>query len=64
MKFNWKLFAAVSTMTGMIVGAGYLAIPGVVAKSGFLIGLAQMILIGFVILIMKLYLGEILLRTE
>lgn len=60
---NWKLFAAVSTMTGMIIGAGYLAIPGVVSRSGFLIGFIQMMLIGFALLIIKLYLGEILLRT-
>jgi len=61
---NWKFFAAVSTMTGMIIGAGFLGIPYVVARSGFLIGLIQIILIGIVLMIMKLYLGEILLRTK
>jgi amino acid permease len=64
MDWNWKLFAAVATMTGTIIGAGFLGIPYVVAKSGFLIGIIQIILIGIVILIAKLYLGEILLRTE
>lgn len=64
MKFNWKLFAAVATMSGMIVGAGFLGIPYVVAKSGFVIGLIQIILVGFIILVMKLYLGEVMLRTK
>lgn len=61
--WNWKLFAAVSTLTGTIVGAGFLGIPYVVAKSGLVIGLVQIILIGIVLLIANLYLGEILLRT-
>ncbi len=64
MEFNWKLFAGVATMTGTIVGAGFLGIPYVVAKSGFVIGLLQIIAIGLVLLVAKLYLGEILLRTE
>ncbi|OGJ19830.1 hypothetical protein A3K73_05860 [Candidatus Pacearchaeota archaeon RBG_13_36_9] len=61
---NWKLFAGIATMTGMIIGAGFLGMPYVVAKSGFLIGLIQILLIGFIVLVMKLYLGEVLLRTE
>jgi len=61
---NWKLFAGIATMTGMIIGAGFLGMPYVIAKSGFLIGLIQIIIIGFVILVMRLYLGEVLLRTE
>jgi len=64
LNWNWKLFAAVSTLTGTVVGAGFLGIPYVVAKSGFVIGLIQIILIGIVLLIINLYLGEILLRTE
>jgi len=61
---NWRLFAGIATMTGMIIGAGFLGMPYVIAKSGFLIGLIQIILIGVMILVMKLYLGEVLLRTE
>jgi len=64
LNFNWKLFAAVATMTGTIVGAGFLGIPYVVAKSGFFIGIIQIIIIGMVLMIAKLYLGEILLRTK
>jgi len=64
MKFNWKLFAAVSTLTGAIVGAGFLGIPFVVAKSGFIIGAIEIIILGLILLTAKLYLGEILLRTK
>ena len=64
MAWNWKLFAAVATMTGGIVGAGFLGIPYVVAKSGFLIGFLEIIFLGIVLLVAKLCLGEILLRTE
>ncbi len=64
MKVNWKLFSAVATMTGTIVGAGFLGIPYVVAKSGLLIGIAEIILIGVILLLIELYLGEILLRTR
>ncbi len=64
MKFNWKLFAAVSTLTGTIIGAGFLGIPYVVAQSGFIIGFLQIIILGIMMLIAKLYLGEIMLRTK
>jgi len=64
LRWNWRLFAAVATMTGTIVGAGFLGIPYVVAKSGLILGLAEIILIGFILLLVELYLGEILLRTE
>ena len=39
MKFNWKLFSGIATMTGMVIGAGFLGMPYVIAQSGFLIGL-------------------------
>ncbi len=64
MKFNWKLFSGIATMTGMIIGAGFLGMPYVIAKSGFLMGLVLTIIIGFSLMVMKLYLGEVLLRTE
>ncbi len=64
MKFNWKLFSGIATMTGMIIGAGFLGMPYVIAKSGFFIGLALTLVIGFSLMTMKLYLGEVLLRTK
>lgn len=58
------LLAAVATLTGTIIGAGFLGIPHVVAKSGFLIGIAHIVAIGLIIMLINLYLGEISLRTK
>jgi len=59
-----KLFPAVATLTGTIIGAGFLGIPYAVAKTGFFIGLAYIVLLCFVMLMINLYLGEIALRTK
>lgn len=57
-------FAAIATLTGTTIGAGFLGIPYVVAKSGFLIGLIHLVVLAFVIVLVNLYLGEIILRTK
>lgn len=49
---------------GTSVGAGFLGIPYVVSKSGFIPGLIWLILIAGFMLLIKLYLGEISLRTK
>ncbi len=59
-----KLFPAIATLTGTMIGAGFLAIPYVVSKSGFFVGLFWIIFIGLFIMLMKLYLGEVSLRTK
>lgn len=59
-----ELWEAVATMIGMIIGAGILGIPYVIAKAGFLTGMLNIIIIGVVVMIMYLYLGEIVLRTK
>ena len=59
-----KTFAAVSTLVGTIIGAGILGIPYVIMKSGFLVGLINIIVIATILLIIQLYLGEIGLRTK
>jgi len=56
-------FVAVSTLIGTIIGAGILGIPYVVAQSGFFVGLLHIILLGLIMLLVNLYLGEIALRT-
>ena len=61
---NKGLIGAVSTLIGFIIGAGILGIPYVVAKSGFIIGLIDIIIIGLAFLIINLYLGEVILRTK
>ena len=53
-----------AVLVGTIIGAGILGIPYVVAKSGFVIGAAHIILIGIIMTIVMLYLGEITLRTK
>jgi amino acid permease len=55
---------AVAAMIGAIIGAGVLGIPYVFAKAGVLLGLSSLILIGLVVLLMNLMLGEVTLRTK
>ena len=59
-----KTFLATSALIGTIIGAGFLGIPFVVAKTGFAIGLIHLIIIGIVITLLMLYLGEIILSTR
>ena len=58
------VYEAIATLIGTMIGAGVLGIPYVVAKSGFLIGLLHIIIVGLVILLVNLFLGEIVLRTK
>lgn len=57
-------YAAIATLVGTIIGAGVLGIPYVVAKAGFLTGLFNLIVLGFAVLILYLFLGEVVLRTR
>ncbi len=59
-----KLYAAVATMVGYIIGAGILGIPYAVVKSGFLAGLISIIVLGVAVMLLNLYLGEVVLRTK
>ena len=58
------LIEAIATLVGFIIGAGILGIPYVVAQAGFLTGVLNIIVIGILILIMNLMLGEVVLRTR
>ncbi len=55
---------ATALLIGTIVGAGFLGIPYVVARSGFLLGLIHIIVIGAAVMTITLYLAEIALRTK
>ncbi len=55
---------AVATLVGLIIGAGILGIPYVVAQAGFLTGLVVILFLGAVLLLLNLYIGEITLRTK
>lgn len=59
-----KKLVATSTLIGTIIGAGFLGIPYVVSKSGFLVGAFLMFFLCFVVGITMLYLGEVVLSTK
>ncbi len=59
-----EFLEAIATLTGLVIGAGVLGIPFVVARAGFLTGLINIIFIGIAILIINLYTGEVILRTK
>ena len=58
------VWMATATLMGTVIGAGVLAIPSVIAQSGFLIGAIDIIVIGLAMLLLNLSLGEIVLRTN
>ncbi|PIN88898.1 hypothetical protein COU60_05265 [Candidatus Pacearchaeota archaeon CG10_big_fil_rev_8_21_14_0_10_34_76] len=59
-----QLFPSIAVLVGTIVGAGFLGIPYVVSKSGLMIGLIYLIVLGLIMLYINLCLGEIILRTN
>jgi len=58
------IIEAVATLVGFTIGAGILGIPFVVAKAGFLTGILNILVLGILILVLNLYMGEITLRTK
>jgi amino acid permease len=58
------LWEAIATMVGTVIGAGILGIPFVVAKAGFWTGISIIVFLGFVTMLLYLYLGEVALRTK
>ncbi len=58
------VWMATATLMGTVIGAGVLAIPSVIAQSGFLVGAIDIIVIGLAMLLLNLSLGEIVLRTN
>ncbi|MBU2634046.1 MAG: hypothetical protein KJ674_02270 [Nanoarchaeota archaeon] len=59
-----EVYEAIATLIGTIIGAGILGIPYVISKSGFLIGLVHIVIIGLIILAVNLFIGEVVLRTK
>ncbi|MFH1316878.1 MAG: aromatic amino acid transport family protein [Candidatus Woesearchaeota archaeon] len=59
-----EVWEAVATLVGATIGAGVLGIPYVIAKAGFIVGLIDILVIGFFILMLQLFMGEIVLRTK
>ena len=59
-----RFWTAVSILVGTCIGAGVLGIPYVAAQAGFSIAFIYIILVGLIILLVNLYLGEVSLRTK
>ncbi|MEM2772241.1 MAG: aromatic amino acid transport family protein, partial [Candidatus Pacearchaeota archaeon] len=58
------LIDAIATVTGTTIGAGIFGLPYVFVKAGFLVGIINMIIIFFAILIINLYTARITLITK
>lgn len=59
-----KSFIAITALIGTIIGAGILGLPYAIQKTGFFPGIVIMLCIAVMIILSKLYLGEITLRTK
>jgi amino acid permease len=56
--------AAIGTVVGTIVGAGVLALPYAISKSGFIIGIALLIIVGISSILITMYTGELSFRLK
>lgn len=64
LKEKAKYYIGTSIIVGTTIGAGVLGIPYVAAQAGLLVTIAYIILLGFLILGVNMYLGEVILRTK
>jgi len=58
------LFSATSIISGTAIGAGILGLPYVISKVGLIFGIAEIIILGLLMLLINLYVGEISVRTK
>lgn len=58
------VYGAIATLIGVIIGAGILGIPYAVSKAGLITGLIDIVVIGLIILLLNLFVGELSLRTK
>ena len=63
-KKDMKFYTAITLMIGTVIGAGVFGIPYAISKSGFTLGLINIIFVGFIVTVMTLYMGEVVLRTK
>jgi len=59
-----NFFYAIAVLVGMIVGAGVFGIPYVVAQAGLAVGLFYLVLLGGAVMLVHLFYGEVVLRTN
>jgi len=60
---NKSILRAIAVLSGTVIGAGIFGIPYVIAKAGFLVGLLVLLSLGFAMVMLNLFLGEVILRT-
>ena len=63
-KHGKNFWLAVFSLVGTTIGAGIFSLPYVFAKAGFFMGLAEFIILVFIVLLVQQILGEITLRTK
>lgn len=59
-----SFYEAVAMLIGTIIGAGIFGIPYVIAQSGVLVGIIEVLIVGGAVILLHLYLGEVSLRTK
>jgi len=63
-KINKIFFLGPSILIGTVVGAGIFGLPYVMSKSGIIPGLFYFLILGGAVLLVHLFFGEVILRTE
>ena len=63
-KDNIALWQAITTIMGSVMGAGILGLPYALAHGGVLNGLILLVIVGFFIMILHLFVGEIVLSSK
>jgi len=61
---QYQFIKAVATLTGTTIGAGVLAIPYAVYNAGYWVGILYLVILGIIVTVLNLMLGEIVLRTK
>jgi len=56
--------SAISTIIGTMIGVGIFGIPYVLVRAGFIFGIFYFLLLGFMVVLVNLFYGEIILRTK
>ncbi|MDO8559042.1 MAG: aromatic amino acid transport family protein [bacterium] len=59
-----KFFKSISILLGTIIGAGVFGIPYVIEKSGIVLGLFYLLILGAAVFFIHLFFGEAILRTN
>jgi amino acid permease len=61
---QYQFIRAVAILSGTIIGAGTLAIPYTIYYAGYWLGILYLVILGIVMMILHLMLGEVSLRTK